>query len=61
MEKETLPCPYCGGAVELGADTGATIHAIATHLESCPNHERPMTANDMLARLGSAFRMPEGI
>jgi hypothetical protein len=59
MEKETLPCPHCGGAVELGVYMGTTVAAIEAHLESCPDRECPLTLNDMLARLGSAFRLPE--
>lgn len=47
-------CPYCEGLVD----------SLDNHLPSCPDAESfgvrpPTTKNDILAALGSAFRLPE--
>lgn len=51
-----IRCPYCEGSILLGED-GAL--AVDRHLEACPDYrpERPMSIDDMLAGLGSAFRV----
>lgn len=45
-------CPYC---------LGQLVGSVDVHLPTCPSYEalRPMTVDDMLARLGSAFRLAD--
>lgn len=56
-----IKCPACGGTVSARAPK---MNACLTnHLEACPGVARSSsikTKNDVLAALGSAFRIPEG-
>lgn len=51
MTVDTI-CPYCLATVQGEVDV---------HLDSCPDYDRlrPMSVDDMLARLGSAFRLAD--
>lgn len=53
MSAKTV-CPYCNGKL-----SKVTAESVKAHLDSCPGYDakRPMTVDDMLAALGSAFRL----
>lgn len=54
-------CPHCKGRIHPDPEAGAvTAEAILVHAESCPSAPTrpPTTRNEMLAALGSAFRVP---
>jgi hypothetical protein len=69
MSDRSMRC-VCGGLVSVPTRrrTITLDEVMANHLEACPAPQsralmrtiKPMTTNEMLAGLGSIFRVPEG-